>query len=185
MCEDCNNLFDAKNNLPYILPCGHSLCEKCLISIEFKNNKMKCPIDEHIYEIEKEKIPKNEMLIEYMLNNKYGPKYSYQIREYVIEEATFSHIIKRNCCQKILRFFYKLIFIKIFLPILNIFLYPFKKIYLLLKKIFSILYNIYLKIKEFFMKIFKKIKAIKFPKININCKCFDKLKLRLLHSGVV
>ena len=39
MCENCNNLFDVKNNLPYILPCGHSLCEKCLISIEFKDNK--------------------------------------------------------------------------------------------------------------------------------------------------
>lgn len=185
MCENCNNLFDVKNNLPYILPCGHSLCEKCLISIEFKDNKMECPIDAHIYEIEKEKIPKNEMLIEYMLNNKFGPKYSYQIREYVIEEATFSHIIRRNCCQKILRFFYKLIFLKIFLPILNIFLYPFKKIYHLLKKLINILYNIYLKIKEFFMKIFIKIKAIKFPKVNINCKCLDKLKLRLLHSNII
>ena len=42
-----------------------------------------------------------------------------------------------------------------------------------------------MKIKEFFMKIFIKIKAIKFPKVNINCKCLDKLKLRLLHSNII
>ena len=184
MCENCKNLFDIKNNLPYILPCGHSLCEKCLISIEYKNNKLECPIDSHIYEIEKEKIPKNEMLIEYMLNNKLGPKYSYQIREYVIDEATFSHIIRRNCCQKILRFFYKLFYIKIFLTIVNIFLYPFKKIYHLLKKIMNLLYNIYTKIKKFFLKIFHKIKAINLPRIIINCKCWDKMKFRFLNSRI-
>ena len=184
MCENCNNLFDAKNNLPYILPCGHTICEKCLNSIDYKDDKLECPIDSHIYEIEKEKIPKNEMLIEYMLNNKFGPKYSYQIRESVIEKATFSHIIRRNCCQKILRFFYKLFFIKIIFPIINILLFPFNKIYHLLKKIINILYNIYLKIKDFFLKILNKIKAIKLPKININCKCLDKIKLRLLHSSI-
>ena len=184
MCENCNNLFDAKNNLPHILPCGHTICEKCLNSIDYKDDKLECPIDSHIYEIEKEKIPKNEMLIEYMLNNKFGPKYSYQIRESVIEKATFSHIIRRNCCQKILRFFYKLFFIKIIFPIINILLFPFNKIYHLLKKIINILYNIYLKIKDFFLKILNKIKAIKLPKININCKCFDKIKLRLLHSSI-
>ena len=184
MCENCNNLFDAKNNLPHILPCGHTICEKCLNSIDYKDNKLECPIDSHIYEIEKEKIPKNEMLIEYMLNNKFGPKYSYQIRESVIEKATFSHIIRRNCCQKILRFFYKLFFIKIIFPIVNILLFPFNKIYHLLKKIINILYNIYLKIKDFFLKIWNKIKAIKFPKLNINCKCFEKIKIRLLNSEI-
>ena len=107
MCENCKDLFDIKNNLPYILKCGHTICERCLNSLEFNDNKMECPIDSHIYEISKEQIPKNEMLIEYMLSNKLGPRYSYQIREYNIPEANFYHIIRRNCCQKIIRFFHQ------------------------------------------------------------------------------
>ena len=70
MCENCKNLFDIKNNLPFILPCGHTLCEKCLNSLEFNNNKLECPIDSHIYDTSKERIPKNEMLIEYNKLNK-------------------------------------------------------------------------------------------------------------------
>ena len=185
MCENCKILFDIKKNLPYILPCGHTLCERCLNSLEFNNNKIECPIDSHIYETIKENIPKNEMLIEYMLSNKLGPKYSYQIREYNVPEANISHIIRRNCCQKILRFFYKLFYVKIFLTIMNIFLYPFKKIYQLLKKITNILYLVYLKIKEFFLKIINKIKAIRFPKLNINCKLCDKIKVKLVHNHII
>ena len=53
MCENCKNLFDIKNNLPYILPCGHTICDKCLNKLEFKESNMECPIDSHIYEITK------------------------------------------------------------------------------------------------------------------------------------
>ena len=165
--------FDIKNNLPYILPCGHTLCDKCLSSLEFKESKIECPIDSRIYEITKEQIPKNEMLIEYMLSNKLGPRYSYQIREYNIPEANFYHIIRRNCCQKILRFFYKLIFVKIIFPILNIIFFPFKKLYHVLKKIMNVFYFIYLKVKEFLIKIINKIKGIRFPKLNFIFKFFD------------
>ena len=185
MCENCKNLFDIKNNLPFILPCGHTLCEKCLNSLEFNNNKLECPIDSHIYETSKEKIPKNEMLIEYILSNKLGPKYSYQIREYNIPEATFYHMVRRNCCQKIFRFFYKLFYVKIFLAIMNILLFPFKKIYQILKKIMNFLYIIYLKIKVFFLKIFKKIKQIQFPKLNEYFKFCEKFKIKLLHFQIV
>lgn len=184
MCENCKDLFDIKNNLPYILKCGHTICERCLNSLEFNDNKMECPIDSHIYEISKEQIPKNEMLIEYMLSTKLGPKYSYQIREYNIEAATFYHIIKRNCCQKILRFFYKLFYLKIFLTIVNIFLYPFKKVYHLLKKFMNIFHALYLKIKEFFLKIINKIKSLR-TKLNIDCKCLDKIKLKFLHNHII
>ena len=185
MCENCQNLFDIKNNLPYILNCGHTICEKCLNILEFKNNKIECNIDKNIYETSKDKIPKNEMLIEYMLSNKLGPRYSYQIREYVIEQATFSHIIKRNCCQKILHFLYKLFYVKIFLTIVNILLFPFKKIYNIIKKIINILYVIYLQIKSYFLKILNKIKAIRFPKLNINCKFFDKIKIKLVNNHLI
>ena len=106
MCDNCKNLFDINKRIPYIIPCGHTICQKCVNSLEYKNNNIKCPIDSHIYEITKEKIPKNEMLIEYIQNNKSGPKYSYQIKESEIEEATFCHVVRRNCFQKICRFLY-------------------------------------------------------------------------------
>ena len=185
MCENCKNLFDIKNNLPYILPCGHTICDKCLNKLEFKESNMECPIDSHIYEITKEQIPKNEMLIEYMLYNRLGPRYSYQIREYNIPEANFYHIVRRNCCQKILRFFYKFFFVKIIFPILNIILFPFKKLYHILKKIMDIFYLIYLKIKVFFLKIINKIKGIRFPKLNFMFKFFDKIKNKFQHNHLI
>ena len=185
MCENCKNLFDIKNNLPFILPCGHTLCEKCLNSLEFNNNKLECPIDSHIYEASKENIPKNEMLIEYILSNKLGPKYSYQIREYNIPEATFNHTVRRNCCQKIFRFFYKLFYVKIFLAILNVLLFPFRKVYQILEKFMNLIYLIYVKIREFFLKILQKIKQIKFPKLSTYFKFSEKFKIKLLHYQIV
>ena len=185
MCENCKNLFDIKNNIPFILPCGHTLCEKCLNSLEFNNNKLECPIDSHIYETSKEKIPKNEMLIEYILSNKLGPKYSYQIREYNIPEATFYHMVKRNCCQKIFRFFYKLFYVKMISPILNVLLFPFRKVYKILEKFMNLIYLIYVKIKKFFLKIWQKIKQIKFPKLSAYFKFSEKFKIKLLHYQIV
>ena len=183
MCENCKNLFDLKENLPFLIPCGHTLCQKCLDSLEFNNKKMKCPLDSNIYEIDKEKIPKNEILIEYIQTNKVGPKYSYQIREYVIEEATFCHIDKRNCFQKLCHYIYVLVYIKMFLGIVNIIFYPFKKVYHIIKRIFELMNILRLKIKEIILKIFKKIKSIKFPKIN--CKYCSKIKNKIIHSKII
>jgi hypothetical protein len=75
--------------------------------------------------------------------------------------------------------------VKIFLTIMNLFLYPFKKIYQLLKKIMNILYLLYSKIKEFFMKIINKIKSIRFPKFIIYSKFCEKLKIKLIHNHIV
>ena len=185
MCENCKNLFDIKKNLPYLIPCGHTICERCLNSFEFVNDRIKCPIDSRIYEVKKEKIPKNEMLIEYMQSNKLGPRYSYQIKECVIEDATFCHMDRRNCIQKLCHFFYVLIYVKIILTIINIILWPFKKIYQLLKKIFNLIYRIYLKIKEFFIKIINKIKQIHLPRISIICNYLNKIKERLLQNKLI
>ena len=181
MCENCKSLFDLKSNLPYLIPCGHTICQKCLLALEFKNNKMKCPIDLLTYETIREKIPKNEMLIDYIQTFRSGPKYSYQIRESVIEEATFCHIDRRNCCQKLCHYLYILIYIKIFLRIINFILWPFRKIYQLIKKLLNLIYLIYLKIKEFIIKIINKIKSIKLPK----CNCFFKIKSIIAHSKLI
>ena len=183
MCENCKNLFDIKSNLPYLIPCGHTICQKCLFSLEVKNNKIKCPIDLLSYEVLKETIPKNEMLIDYIRTYKMGPKYSYQIRESVINEATFCHIDRRNCFQKLCHYIYVLIYIKIFLRILNFILWPFKKIYLLFKKLMNLIYIIYLKIKEFIIRIINKIKSIKLPRYN--CKYCHKIKFKIVHSKLI
>lgn len=185
MCENCRSLFDINKRMPYIIPCGHTICQKCLDSIEYKNNKLICPIDSHIYEITREKIPKNEMLLYYIqTNNKKGPKYSYQIRECVVEEATFCHMDRRNCLQKLCHYLWFLIYVKIILTIVNIILWPFKKIFQLIMKIIQLIYAIFLKIKAFFIKIINKIKSIlKYIKIpNINCNCYYKIKEKIINS---
>ena len=74
---------------------------------------------------------------------------------------------------------------KIFLTIVNILLFPFKKIYNIIKKIINIIYVIYLQIKSYFLKILNKIKAIRFPKLNINCKFFDKIKIKLVNNHLI
>ena len=185
MCEKCQKLFDVNTNLPYLIPCGHTICEKCLNTLDFKNNKMKCPIDSHIYEVTKDKIPKNEMLIYYFQTNKNGPKYSYQIRECVIEEATFCHMDTRNCFQKLCHFLYILIYAKIILTILNIIFWPFKKIYQFIKKVIHLMYIIYLKIKGFCIIIINKIKSIALPKLKINCNYYYKIRDKFLKSELV
>ena len=185
MCENCKNLFDIKKNLPYLIPCGHTLCERCINKLDFKNDKMKCPIDSRIYSITKEQIPKNEMLIEYFQRNKIGPKYSYQIRECVIEGATFCHMDTRNCFQKLFHYLYILIYVKIILTIINIFLWPFRKLYQINKAFLNLIYIIYIKIKEFCIKIIKKIKSINLPKLNIIYKYLQKIKKRLSQNKVI
>ena len=146
---------------------------------------MKCPIDSHIYEITKEQIPKNEMLLEYFLSNKKGPKYSYQIRECVIEKATFCHMDRRNCFQKLFHFLYILIYVKIILTIINIILWPFVKVYKIIKEFLLLIYFIYLKVKEFCIKIINKIKSIHLPKMEIYIKYFKKIKNKLVQSKAI
>ena len=185
MCENCKNLFDINKNLPYLIPCGHTICERCINKLEFKNDKMKCPIDSRIYSITKEQIPKNEMLIEYFQRNKIGPKYSYQIRECVIEGATFCHMDTRNCFQKLFHYLYILIYVKIILTIINILLWPFRKLYQINKAFLNLIYLIYLKIKDFCIRIINKIKSINLPRLNIIYNYFEKIKNKLSQTKVV
>ena len=185
MCENCRNLFDIKKNLPYLIPCGHTICERCLNALDFTNNKMKCPIDSRIYFISKEKIPKNEMLIEYSQSYSTAPRYSYQIRECVIEEATFAHMDRRNIIQKFFNFIYVLIYVKIFLTIINIILWPFRKVYQIIKEFCFLIYILFLKLKEIFLRFVNKIKGLKLPGINIYYKYIEKIKNKLVESKVV
>ena len=185
MCEKCNTLFDMKTILPYLFPCGHTLCPKCLQNCKHVNNSIKCPIDNLVYKKNIEDIPKNEILLQFIKDNLSPPKYTYQIAECSIEEANYSYIDRRNIFQKFFHFLYILIYVKIILTIVNIITWPFRKIYLLFKKIINYIYNIYLKIKYFILKIINKIKSIRLPKININCKWFYKLKDKFIQSKII
>ena len=185
MCENCRNLFDINKNLPYLIPCGHTICERCLNALDFTNNKIKCPIDSRIYQISKEKIPKNEMLIDYFQSYSNAPRYSYQIRECVIEEATFAYMDRRNFIQKFFYFIYILIYVKIFLTIINIIFWPFKKLYQIIKGFWFLMHILFLKLKEIFLRIINKIKAIKLPRMNLHCKYIEKMKNKLLESKIV
>ena len=185
MCEKCQTLFDIKTNLPYLFPCGHTLCPKCLKNCNHVNNSIKCPIDNLVYTKSIEDIPINEILLQFMKDNLSPPKYTYQIAECSIEEANFSHVDRRNIFQKFFHFLYILIYVKIILTIVNIITWPFRKIYLIFKKIINYIFNIYLKIKYFVLKIINKIKSIHLPKININCKWLYKLKDKFVQSKFI
>ena len=186
MCENCNNLFDLKNNLPYIFPCGHTLCENCLNSIEFQNKKCKCPIDSKEYEIAKEKISKNEMLIDYMKENILGPRYSYQVRESVITKATFCHTIRRNFIQKLGHYLYKLVYVKIVLSIANLMLWPFRKIHQFIMKIRNLIkffrYTLRAPIFFNYLKLMKNL-LYKSQK-NVKNKCMKVINVILTFMGI-
>ena len=185
MCENCHTLFDIKTKLPYLFPCGHTFCPKCLQKCNNVKDSIKCPLDNFVYKQKIEDIPKNEILLQFMKDNLSPPKYTYQIAECPIEEAKFCHIDRRNICQKFLHFLYILIYVKFILTIVNIITWPFRKIYSIIKRIINYIYNVYLKIKYFILKIINKIKSIRLPKININCKWLYRLKDKFIQSKFI
>ena len=68
MCENCKETFNLGNKIPYLLPCGHTLCRNCIEKIWEKQKKLKCPFDqiEHINHIDS--LPRNEILIDIIKN---------------------------------------------------------------------------------------------------------------------
>lgn len=48
-CEICFNSYDHSFHLPHtLMPCSHTLCIKCIKSIE-KSNQMLCPVDRKVF----------------------------------------------------------------------------------------------------------------------------------------
>ncbi len=64
MCENCKETFNLSTKMPYLLPCGHTLCRFCLENIWEKQKKVKCPFDqvEHMNHIDS--LPRNEILVD-------------------------------------------------------------------------------------------------------------------------
>jgi len=44
-CNGCFSNYDPKERAPRVLPCGHSLCSKCLVDLMNKPKFQKCPFD--------------------------------------------------------------------------------------------------------------------------------------------
>ena len=45
LCENCLLNFNLDINIPMLLPCGHSMCKKCLDNNFKRNAFVKCPND--------------------------------------------------------------------------------------------------------------------------------------------
>jgi len=61
-CEICGGKFDANNNLPKVLTCGHTVCSKCLDRMKEKNIS-KCPFDRKVLDFEESKIAINYYIL--------------------------------------------------------------------------------------------------------------------------
>ena len=63
MCDNCGKNFNLGMNLPYFLPCGHTMCKICLDNIWEKNFNIKCPLDNYEKLGHIKYIKKNEYII--------------------------------------------------------------------------------------------------------------------------
>ena len=60
-CEICLDTFDDQRICPRVcVSCGHSICDKCLIDIRYRQEVLKCPFCKHT---SKEIWPKNITII--------------------------------------------------------------------------------------------------------------------------
>lgn len=64
-CFICLEDYNEQQNLPRILPCGHIVCNKCLIELGRSTvfTKIKCPQDRHSFKIKKRHMPGNLIYI--------------------------------------------------------------------------------------------------------------------------
>jgi hypothetical protein len=65
-CGNCSSIFNNQTQVPLILPCGDSLCKKCVES-NFKGlSYVKCPFDNQKFFQELNNYPVNFMALEYI-----------------------------------------------------------------------------------------------------------------------
>lgn len=62
-CEICSGKFDANNNLPKVLSCGHTVCAKCVDRMKDKNIN-KCPFDRKVLDFEESNIAVNYYILQ-------------------------------------------------------------------------------------------------------------------------
>lgn len=64
-CFICLEDYNEQQNLPRILPCGHIVCNKCLIELGRSSvfTKIKCPQDRHSFKVKTRHMPGNYIII--------------------------------------------------------------------------------------------------------------------------
>jgi hypothetical protein len=65
-CDNCNYIFDLGSYSPIIIPCGHTICRKCITSIWNRLAYIKCPFDNSKHFLDFNSYPINFMLKEWI-----------------------------------------------------------------------------------------------------------------------
>jgi hypothetical protein len=64
-CKNCSRDFDSSQRTPILIPCGHSICKKCLESSCRNNGFVKCGSDFKKFFFNAENYKINETAIEF------------------------------------------------------------------------------------------------------------------------
>jgi hypothetical protein len=164
MCERCEENFNLTSRCPYILPCGHTLCYKCLYNLFIEEKKrIKCPFDFTYFKMDFNDIPKNVVLYE-IINKRFEQNKKEEIKLIETKSLNFEY---HKIHSIIYRFFYRIYIIfhlHFIFTLFDIIIYPFKKIYEYFIRIRNYISETYQKIKIFIKDVIDYIKSIEYKK---------------------
>ena len=164
MCERCEENFNLTSRCPYILPCGHTLCYKCLYNLFIEEKKrIKCPFDFTYFKMDFNDIPKNVVLYE-IINKRFEQNKKEEINLIETKSLNFEY---HKIHSFIYRFFYRIYIIfhlHFIFTLFDIIIYPFKKIYEYFIRIRNYISETYQKIKIFIKDVIDYIKSIEYKK---------------------
>jgi hypothetical protein len=69
VCESCKSGLNSKDKVPHLLPCGHTVCKKCLDSIWKRYAYIKCPFDNKKHFNDLTTFPINFLMMEMVKNH--------------------------------------------------------------------------------------------------------------------
>jgi len=69
-CEICNISYDIETRFPICIPCGHTLCLLCLKEKYDKDGKIRCNLDNKIFNLKPEQYAKNHFILKLIQSKK-------------------------------------------------------------------------------------------------------------------
>lgn len=79
-CEICHSKFNTYSNTPRILPCGHTLCLKCINRLK-SSSVLKCPFDRKSIDLHSDDFPINYYLLSLFEANDTQSSFQYDCKE--------------------------------------------------------------------------------------------------------